>query len=586
MLRAFLRLACLMVLWSCSPASSQSVIERLITPGPLSQAHAKLEANCTSCHESFSKTSQNGKCLACHKPIAQDIARAIGFHGRYSAARVGDCKACHTEHKGRGVAIARLNPAGFNHAFTDYPLVGAHARVVCAGCHGKAPKYRGTSTNCADCHGKTDPHRSQLGRNCQGCHGVEGWKQLKPFDHQKTGFTLTGAHANVRCLSCHVAQRWKGLGTSCGACHAKDDAHKGARGPDCATCHNSSDWKSTRFDHSATGFPLIGAHAATGCATCHGPNNAVKKPARTCNGCHVRDDVHKGQNGATCENCHNSRSWQQVSFDHDRLTRFPLRGAHRQTTCKACHSQPARQVKLAVDCASCHAADDVHKGSNGPDCARCHGETGWKIVSFSHDRMTRFPLRGAHAKAQCQSCHIKPANEVKLPMDCASCHRKDDVHAGHVKGDCGDCHAATGWKTDLRFDHGLTAFPLLGKHATAKCADCHADKSFVAKGTSCAQCHADDHHRGTLGQLSSCGTCHNSASWTAWSFDHDRATSFPLTGAHKGLICSGCHVRAGDPGKLSSQCGSCHRRDDVHRGGFGPDCQRCHDTASFKTIRM
>lgn len=80
-MRHALRLLWLMLLLSAASASAQSIIERLITPGPLSSPHAKLEAQCDSCHSSFKKEAQNGKCLSCHKEIGTDIAGRSGFHG-------------------------------------------------------------------------------------------------------------------------------------------------------------------------------------------------------------------------------------------------------------------------------------------------------------------------------------------------------------------------------------------------------------------------------------------------------------------------------------------------------------------------
>jgi hypothetical protein len=35
-------------------------------------------------------------------------------------------------------------------------------------------------------------------------------------------------------------------------------------------------------------------------------------------------------------------------------------------------------VKLAGDCASCHARDDVHLGQFGRQCQRCHGSVTFK----------------------------------------------------------------------------------------------------------------------------------------------------------------------------------------------------------------
>lgn len=576
----------LLLLMVAAPAFGQTIIERLITPGPLASAHAKLESKCDSCHTSFRKAAQNDRCIACHRKVGADIASRRGFHGKFTPARTEACKTCHSDHKGRGYALIHFATASFNHAFADYQLTGAHQRARCDGCHTGGRKYRDAPTTCVSCHQSKDPHRGQLGRDCQSCHDTADWKKPKPFDHSTTHFALTGAHRTAGCLTCHAGERWKGLGISCIACHAKDDAHKGSRGTNCASCHTTTSWKSVTFDHDTTGFPLVGGHAQASCASCHGANNSIKKPPRTCNACHARDDVHKGANGSDCAGCHTVRSWKQIAFDHDRLTDFPLKGAHRDATCRACHAKPAKQVKLAVTCISCHAKDDAHKGAFGTDCARCHTAVAWKGTAFDHDRMTKFPLAGKHATAKCEACHTQPAEKVKLSTACGSCHAKDDVHLGKLGQDCARCHDANDWKSHVSFDHALSRFPLLGKHAAVACKDCHADRTFSAKGIACASCHVDDHHKGTLGTPSPCGTCHDARAWKDWRFDHDRQTSFALTGQHKGLICAACHVRAGNPAKVSSTCIDCHRRDDIHRGGFGGDCQRCHTTESFSVITM
>lgn len=585
MRRAF-RLFWLLCLAAAAPAFGQTIIERLITPGPLANAHARLEAHCDSCHSSFRKEAQNSRCVACHKAVGADIASNSGFHGKFSPARTGACKTCHSDHKGRGFALVRFNQATFNHGLTDYQLTGAHAHARCAGCHVGARKFRDAPQDCATCHAQKDPHRGQLGRDCQSCHTTDGWKQSKPFDHNRTGFALTGAHRTAGCLTCHVGQRWKGLGTTCIACHAKDDAHHGSRGTSCASCHATSAWKSVTFDHDSTGFPLNGGHAGTSCASCHGANNTIKKPSRTCFACHAKDDTHKGANGTDCASCHTVRSWKQVSFDHDTVTDFPLRGAHRSVACTACHKQPPKQIKLPVACIGCHARDDAHKSAFGQDCVRCHNVTAWKGTPFDHSKMTRFPLLGKHASTKCEACHTRPASEVKLSMACGSCHAKDDAHVGKLGQDCARCHDAADWKAHVSFDHGLTRFPLLGKHAEVQCAGCHADKTFASKGVTCASCHEDKHHQGTLGTPSPCRDCHDTRDWKSWRFDHERQTQFPLTGKHQGLICSACHSRPGDPAKLGSTCVDCHRRDDIHHGEFGGDCERCHTTGSFSTIRM
>ena len=49
-----------------------------------------------------------------------------------------------------------------------------------------------------------------------------------------------------------------------------------------------------------------------------------------------------------------------------------------------------------------------------------------------------------------------------------------------------------------------------------------------------------------------------------------------------GVSCETCHVKPADEVKLSKECGDCHSRDDVHHGGFGRDCARCHSSVSWK----
>ncbi len=576
----------LLTLLFAAPLGAESIMERLITPGPLASAHAKLESKCENCHTSFKKEAQNTKCTACHRDIAADVASGKGYHGKSSSARSASCKSCHSDHQGRSFALVKLNRASFNHALTDYALVGAHRQVTCVQCHGKNYNYRGISTSCAACHKADDPHLGKLGGNCQDCHSVDGWKQIKPFNHARTGFALTGAHRSKTCLSCHTGQRWKGLPASCISCHASDDTHHGSRGTNCAGCHSTSAWQTVSFDHSTTGFPLIGGHAAASCTACHGKGNTIKKPSHSCTNCHAKDDIHKGQVGTDCASCHNARSWQQIAFDHTKSTQFPLRGAHRKSTCSACHQAKLQLLKPETSCVSCHSKDDVHHGGNGQDCERCHGVDDWKAVSFNHDTMTRFALKGKHAQAKCEACHVEPADKVKLSLDCASCHAADDVHKASLGPNCGRCHDSNDWKSEIRFDHDLTHFPLLGKHSELQCTDCHSDKRFAAKGVTCASCHQDDHHKGGLGTPALCRDCHNTRDWKSWNFDHDSATKYPLTGQHKGLVCASCHSRPGDPAALGTACVDCHRRNDIHRGGFGEDCARCHVTSSFRQIVM
>ena len=574
------------LVFAAQHVNAQSTMEKLITPGPLSAAHAKLESKCQSCHTSFAREAQNGKCLACHKGIASDVQKFSGFHGK-STARSQSCKTCHSEHLGRKFALISFKRNTFNHNLTDYPLVGGHVKATCAGCHGNGNQYRGTTTTCATCHAKKDPHLGRLGRNCQGCHSVFDWKKPLPFNHAKTGFALVGEHRTATCMSCHAGQRWKGLPQQCVSCHAKSDVHRGSRGTNCASCHSPASWKAATFNHNRdTSFPLSGRHALATCAGCHGANNTIRKPQRTCYACHASDDSHKGSRGTNCAECHSSSSWKSVDFNHNKDTRFALIGAHAATSCAGCHGANNNIKKPPLTCVGCHQEDDSHKGRNGPDCAKCHNSKDWKITQFNHDTMTKFALKGAHKPVLCEACHKEPTHVKLPPTECVGCHIDDDAHSGRMGTDCGNCHNVDSWKDEVLFDHELTRFPLAGKHAAVTCEQCHADKSFTSKGITCQSCHADDHHAGSLGAAPTCAKCHNVNGWKNWSFDHDVETAFILTGRHKGLICAACHKKGVEPKDTPSECGTCHQRDDIHDGNFGPKCDKCHTTENFKEIFM
>jgi predicted CXXCH cytochrome family protein len=106
-----------------SPLASAQSFETLVMPGKLTEAHAKIEKECTKCHAPFKKAEQSKLCLDCHKPVAEDVAAKRGFHGLAPAVQGKECKSCHADHKGRETKIAAFDTTKFNHAHTDANLV-------------------------------------------------------------------------------------------------------------------------------------------------------------------------------------------------------------------------------------------------------------------------------------------------------------------------------------------------------------------------------------------------------------------------------------------------------------------------------
>lgn len=447
-LRAILRVAAFVVLASVPvfTASAQSLFDRLVMPGPLIEGHAKYEKECKNCHEPFSKSSQTRLCADCHKDVGADRAQHRGFHGLRPDTVNLDCKHCHTDHKERGTDVVQFDAETFNHKFTDFELKGAHKTVRCEACHDPKEKFRKAPGLCNDCHKKIDPHKGELGVKCESCHTEDTWRRVKPYDHAKTKFPLTGTHAKVACNACHAGERYKGVTVVCAECHQMQDVHRGRYGVKCETCHQSTKWTEIRFDHTKqTKFPLNGKHEKAKCDACHTGDMYRDKLAMTCVSCHKKQDPHKGQLGEGCQKCHSETGWRQkIAFDHD-LTHFPLIGLHAVVPCEECHRTPSYK-DTSAKCSNCHK-DTAHEGRLGSDCAACHNPNGWELWRFDHTKQTKYPLTGAHQGLNCHLCH-KEKNVAKISQStvCYACHVDDDTHQGNFGTACDKCHTTTTFK--------------------------------------------------------------------------------------------------------------------------------------------
>ena len=581
-----------------------ALLEGVLEPGEVIQKHAEAEANCENCHSHFSKKQQDELCVKCHshEDIGRDLAEKKGYHGLMKRQ---SCAVCHAEHKGRNANIMPLDEKNFDHKVTNFELKDKHQKVECKECHLPKKKRREAPLDCYGCHKKDDKHKGVLGKKCEECHNAKSWKEKDVFfDHDKTKFPLKNAHADpkVRCVDCHPKDHYKHTPIACNECHKTDDdkkGHRGRFGPKCEACHTDKDWKTIKFNHDKdTKYPLRGKHAdkKVRCEDCHTGNDVYKdKLKQACITCHQQDDKHRGAEGDKCEKCHTEKDWKDTpQFDHDK-TRFPLKGGHAdpKVKCEDCHKSKV-YTDTPRDCWSCHKKDDEdkgHRGRFGKKCEDCHGEKDWKTIKFDHDRDTKYPLRGKHAdkkKVRCDDCHT--GNDVykdKLKQACLVCHQKDDKHRGVEGNLCEQCHTEIDWKTTKdKFDHGLTRFPLLGGHADkkVKCEDCHKTQAYSQAPRDCWACHEkDDKHKKRLGKL--CEDCHNAVDWKRWDFDHDTRTHFKIDGAHKKLTCYDCHSKPSDDAKLPMACVSCHESDDVHGGSFSKQCERCHVTKDWRTIK-
>jgi hypothetical protein len=411
----------------------------------------------------------------------------------------------------------------------------------------------------------------EIGKDCAKCHPA-------PWEPTKMEELCQGCHQDVTIqmadpVSLHGALVKNGKTLECCDCHSEHQGKTAA-----LTSMLPKD-----YPHEVMGYQLL-AHDQFkdghpfACADCH-VNDVQSFSQPVCTECHRSLDAaftsqHVTDYGEDCLACHDGKETVNKNFEHN-LAIFKMSGKHSQVTCEKCHVDARKKADLQsldTTCGMCHQRDDVHKSQFGLACDDCHKVETWVGATYDHTQ-TDFGLLGKHADVKCGDCHNKEGR-TQLSMECAACHVKDDVHKNALGNKCADCHTPAGW-TPSKFDHAWSKFQLIGKHDGVACAKCHDDKIFKGTPVECFACHEqDDQHGGRLG--TKCETCHSPAGWKPATFDHKLST-FKLTGAHGKVECLQCHINDVYKG-TSSNCSSCHDKDDAHHGKLGNSCDNCHTT--------
>jgi hypothetical protein len=608
------------LLSATSVAEDEGVLNRLLAPGPLIGGHKDLEgSDCLKCHDA-GKGIPDAKCLDCHKELKVFVTEKRGFHGLTKQT----CIQCHSDHQGRNYESVKIEEKTFEHGkMTGYNLDGKHAEIKCQDCHKDKRKnkflrptdirYFGKAKTCLSCHKKDDIHYfkgTYASKDCSACHGLKSWKEQLSFDHERDGkYKLEGKHKTTKCIDCHRPDKKKQIwlykwpklqAQKCLTCH--QDQHQNKLSPkyrngNCVECHSFQDWKLPKFDHEKVGYKLNFKHAETKCVDCH------KQPAVAQN-----------------------KKSEPKNFIWTGLKK----------ACLSCHKDehlfgPQKSLKLG----------DMNA------CGKCHDESGWKkIINFSHDQSTRYPLDGKHDELKCKDCHLPnpalfarekdPGKKMQIPRPtrwgvyhwdkldsktCETCHL--NPHLNQFKKEilakkCSVCHTTEGWqmmKAGKGFDHSKTRFSLTGAHSTTRCAECHQVsgkqifkfKSFEQKF--CIDCHQNVHLKQFSDKFSaqSCAVCHSTKNFAErLEFDHN-TTKYPLEAAHIKVKCVDCHkptreryslvkpnINAKDiaakkiaikANYLFPQLNSrkCMTcHTDYHKGQLGNECQKCHTVKDWK----
>jgi hypothetical protein len=422
------------------------------------------------------------------------------------------------------------------------------------------------------------------------------------FDHVKTGFPLTGVHANERCESCHLNGVFKGTPRDCSTCHTTGSrwARSNVVMP-CEACHGTQSFSGAKFSHGAV---QVGT-----CTTCHNGNIATGKPSG-----HL-------QTNASCDSCHKTAGWRPASgFDHSGVTPGSCATCHNGSRAPGKHAQHM-PVAGNVGCDSCHRSFSAWKPTAwnhtqvtvANQCSTCHSGA-FPPADGKPATHTPYQLVSATAAANCDTCHKAgyaawtPArlhSGVNVSTQCATCHASakpnTTIHNGQTV--CETCHkSTTDWKT-AKVDHGT--------YTTAtNCTTCHNGSSATGKSsthapvgnTNCVSCHSVNTWKPTtfnhtqVPVANQCSTCHSGAFPPA---DGRSANHIPYQALSGVAItnCDTCHkagYAAWAPAKfhgavsLSTQCASCHSgsfppavgkpNTTIHNGVTV--CESCHKSTA------
>ncbi|MBL7959585.1 hypothetical protein JNL27_05030 [bacterium] len=366
-------------------------------------------------------------CLQCH-PLTLDSKQKPGGgvdldYLKFTNIKFDKCTACHTDphNNAFGQKCEKCHVpggwqnviiSGFDHSKTNFPLTGKHLVVNCEKCHQPDIRKKAAYKNikhdeCRDCH--TDIHAGQFAERadkgkCESCHNTKGFipSQYSITRHNQIKFQLTGAHAAVTCIQCHVtlspSEFILKIGTSikpadsttvfrfaslaCASCHAdihKEQFKEKIDRTGCESCHKADSWSALIFDHNKDSkFPLNNKHAGIACSKCHLPDPEYapylkyKGTSSLCESCHF--DVHFGQFAqyqelgsdhpiTLCDRCHSDAGFKHLNFDHSAKSRFTLTGAHEKVACSKCHRAVTLNngmttivyKPIEIKCSSCHA---------------------------------------------------------------------------------------------------------------------------------------------------------------------------------------------------------------------------------------
>ncbi len=320
------------------------------------------------------------------------------------------------------------------------------------------------------------------------------------------------------------------------------------------------------FDHTTTGFPLVGGHATAACETCH-VAGVFKSTPRNCDGCHAlgkrviatpKSTAHIVTD-APCDTCHfNTSTFLGARYNH---------GTAMPGQCINCHNgrittgRPANHnagFMVSESCDKCHRtyafvpASWNHVGVTPGSCGNpggCHGSDPGNpnryTVATATAPINHSLYNDTRTKA-CDVCHVSFVSwsvtmHEPLAGTCSSCHNGANAqgiptapnHASFPSWptECNQCHTST-----------VTWLGALGAMPSN-----HIPSSTFAPGATCGSCHigttvaTGNVLHAALNPATTCVTCHNTSPVYLGSMTRKGVPGHE--GSKAGDDCIKCHTR-------------------------------------------
>jgi hypothetical protein len=327
------------------------------------------------------------------------------------------------------------------------------------------------------------------------------------------------------------------------------------------------------FDHTRTGFILIGVHTTLRCEQCH-VDAIFKNTRKDCAGCHsvgsrvgaTPKPVNHVPTTSPCDTCHvSATSFQVKSFKHIGIS----------SGCASCHSgrslgvvsKPVNHFPTLLPCENCHTNTNTfgswkmdHAGLTS-NCASCHGgqfagvmskpmahiATGTADCGVCHNTISFNGARFEHATAavagNCGTCHLGQLTGVVS---------KPAIHISTGSANCDACHTAANTSGYTSFIGGnYNHVTMVSPAAAGNCSTCHTGQFAGVQGKPA-------YHMLTAAQCDTCHTATNTSNYSTFAgalFNHAAIGTATCTSCHNGVNAKGktaTHI------STLADCGTCH----------------------------